>query len=144
VFTIGSSTSEDNPSGTITGTPGSGARGPRLHKPGIDTWTVFTPQSPGPERESQDSRRESRGPRRDPGRLRATLAVVAAYTTAYATAVSRRLGDRLFAMNDAEAYWRGWQITKLHGGLTRRYHDPAFDAHGKRTEGNEVGLDEAG
>jgi hypothetical protein len=33
----------------------------------------------------------------------------------------RRWGDRWFAMNDTEAYWRGWQITKTHGGLGRRY-----------------------
>jgi len=38
-----------------------------------------------------------------------------------------RLGDRLFTMNDTEAYWRGWQITKTHGGLARRYRDPRFD-----------------
>ena len=43
-------------------------------------------------------------------------------------ALPRRLGDRLFAMNDAEAYWRSWQITSTHGGLGRRYHDPRFDA----------------
>jgi len=43
-------------------------------------------------------------------------------------ALPRRLGDRLFAMNDAEAYWRTWQITGTHGGLGRRYRDPEFDA----------------
>jgi hypothetical protein len=35
----------------------------------------------------------------------------------------RRLGDRWFGMNDNEAYWRGWQITRTHGGLGRRYRD---------------------
>jgi hypothetical protein len=40
----------------------------------------------------------------------------------------RRLGDRLFAMNDAEAYWRDWQMTRTHGSLGRRYRDPRFDA----------------
>ena len=39
----------------------------------------------------------------------------------------RRCGDRWFAMNDTEAYWRGWQITKTHGGLGRRYRDLRFD-----------------
>ena len=39
----------------------------------------------------------------------------------------RRWGDRWFAMNDTEAYWRGWQITKTHGGLGRRYRDIRFD-----------------
>jgi hypothetical protein len=38
-----------------------------------------------------------------------------------------RVGDRLFAANDNEAYWRGWQITRVHGGLGRRYRDPLFD-----------------
>jgi hypothetical protein len=38
-----------------------------------------------------------------------------------------RLGDRLFAMNDTEAYWRDWQIIKTHGGLGRRCRDPRFD-----------------
>ena len=41
-------------------------------------------------------------------------------------AITRRLGDRLFAMNDTEAYWRGWQITKTQGGLGRSYRDPRF------------------
>ena len=42
-------------------------------------------------------------------------------------ALPRRPGDRLFAMNDAEAYWRDWQMTRTHGGLGRRYRDPRFD-----------------
>ena len=42
-------------------------------------------------------------------------------------AIPRRLGDRLFMMNDTEAYWRDWQIIKTHGGLARRYRDPRFD-----------------
>src|SRR4051794_22527991 len=41
-------------------------------------------------------------------------------------ALPRRLGDRLFAMNDAEAYWRSWQITRTHGGPGRRYRDARF------------------
>jgi hypothetical protein len=35
-------------------------------------------------------------------------------------------GDRWFAMNDTEAYWRGWQMTKTRGGLGRRYRDLRF------------------
>jgi hypothetical protein len=30
-------------------------------------------------------------------------------------------------MNDTEAYWQSWQITKTHAGLGRRYRDPQFD-----------------
>jgi hypothetical protein len=43
-------------------------------------------------------------------------------------ALPRRLGDRLFAMNDAEAYWRTWRITSTQGGLSRRYQDLRFAA----------------
>jgi len=41
-------------------------------------------------------------------------------------AIPRRLGDRMFAMNDAEACWRSWQVTRTLGGLGRRYRDPQF------------------
>jgi hypothetical protein len=43
------------------------------------------------------------------------------------TSVTRRIGAVLFAVNDAEAKWRGWTITELRGGLARRYRDPGFD-----------------
>lgn len=46
----------------------------------------------------------------------------------------RRAGARLFARNDAEARWRGWQITELRGGLARSYRDPRFEALGVRRE----------
>jgi hypothetical protein len=39
----------------------------------------------------------------------------------------RRLGDRLFQGNDAEAYQWDWQITRTHAGLGRCYRDPRFD-----------------
>jgi hypothetical protein len=42
-------------------------------------------------------------------------------------ATPRAIGARLFAANDAEARWRGWQIIERHGGLSRRYRDPRFD-----------------
>ncbi len=38
----------------------------------------------------------------------------------------RRLGNRLFAMNDREAGWRGWQVSELAAGLGRRYRDARF------------------
>jgi hypothetical protein len=38
-----------------------------------------------------------------------------------------RAGARLFAMNDTEAGWRGWEVTELHGGLGRSYRDSRFD-----------------
>ncbi len=56
-----------------------------------------------------------------------TLATVGRVLLSWLAAIPRRLGDRLFVMNDTEAYWRGWQITKTHHGLARRYRDPRFD-----------------
>jgi hypothetical protein len=55
------------------------------------------------------------------------LASVGRVLLSWLAAIPRRLGDRLFVMNDTEAYWRGWQIAKTHGGLARRYRDPRFD-----------------
>lgn len=59
-------------------------------------------------------------------------AVADAFRTACASlagwlaGIPRRTGTRLFARNDEEAGWRGWQITELHGGLSRSYHDARF------------------
>jgi hypothetical protein len=39
----------------------------------------------------------------------------------------RRTGTRLYAMNDQEAGWHGWQITETWGGLGRQYRDARFD-----------------
>ena len=54
------------------------------------------------------------------------VAIAGQVLLSWLAAIPRGLGDRLFAMNDAEAYWRSWQITKTHGGLGRRYRDPQF------------------
>jgi hypothetical protein len=35
-------------------------------------------------------------------------------------------GNRLFASSDQAAGEHGWQITRRHGGLSRRYRDPRF------------------
>jgi hypothetical protein len=61
------------------------------------------------------------------GSLRAALAAVGRVLLSWLADLPRLLGDRLFAMNDTEAYWRDWQITKTHVGLGRRYRDPLFD-----------------
>ena len=55
------------------------------------------------------------------------LATAAWIMLSWLAARPGRLGDRLFAMNDNEAYWRDWQITRTHGGFGRRYRDPSFD-----------------
>jgi hypothetical protein len=56
------------------------------------------------------------------------LATIGPVLLNWLTALPRRLGDRLFALNDAEAYWRDWQITRTRDGLGRRYRDPRFGA----------------
>jgi hypothetical protein len=69
------------------------------------------------------------------GRFPAFLATGAALAACFLTNLTnltnlpRRFSDHLFAMNDTEACWHGWQIAKAHGGLTRRYRDPKFDTH---------------
>jgi hypothetical protein len=65
-----------------------------------------------------------RSPGRRPGRI---LAVIGPVLLSWLAALPRRLGDPLFAGNDAEAYWRDWQIIRIHAGLGRRYRDPRFD-----------------
>ena len=56
------------------------------------------------------------------------MAIAGQILLSWLAAIPRHLGDRLFAMNDAEAYWRNWQITKTHGGLGRRYRAIRFDS----------------
>lgn len=36
------------------------------------------------------------------------------------------VGARLYAANDAEAGWRGWEVHERWLGLKRRYRDPRF------------------
>ena len=60
-------------------------------------------------------------------RFRDRIALLAGVTLDWLAYFLRRRGDRWFAMNDTEAYWWGWQITKTHGGLGRRYRDTRFD-----------------
>ena len=45
--------------------------------------------------------------------------------------IPQRIGGSLFMSGDEEAYWRGWQITKLHGGLGRGYRDWRFGRRAK-------------
>jgi hypothetical protein len=71
--------------------------------------------------------RADRDSRLSPGRIRNAAELAFAVLSSWLAYIPRRLGDHLFAMNDTEAYWRGWQITKVHGGLGRSYRDPRFD-----------------
>jgi len=104
VFTINMFTSQDKAGSR----PPTTTRGLAPNRASFDTWTILTLPVP-------------RG-----GRAKSALGTAAGLAGACLTAIPRRLSDRLFAMNDAEAYWRGWNIIKRHAGLTRRYHDPAF------------------
>jgi hypothetical protein len=60
-------------------------------------------------------------------RITSTVVTLGRVLLSWLAAVPRRLGDRLFAMNDTEAYWHDWQIIKTRGGLARRYRDLRFD-----------------
>ena len=55
------------------------------------------------------------------------LRTAAAAVVTWLIGLPRRAGRRLFAMNDAEARWRGWQVAELTGGLARQYRDARFD-----------------
>jgi hypothetical protein len=46
---------------------------------------------------------------------------------AWLIGLPRRAGRSLFAMNDNEARWHGWQVTETLGGLGRRYRDLGFE-----------------
>jgi len=70
------------------------------------------------------ARTAARARQPNPGRILLTAGRV---LLSWLAALPRRLGDQLFAMSDAEAYWRSWQSIRTHGGLARRYRDPRFD-----------------
>ena len=95
-------------------------RPPEPHQPG-------RPGQLGPGSRGHRPRRPPPPASRESGPPRPILAIVGRVLLSWLAAIPRRLGDRLFVMNDTEAYWRGWQITKTHGGLARRYRDPRFD-----------------
>ena len=54
--------------------------------------------------------------------------------SAWLADIPGRIGTRLFLETDEEAYWHGWQITQLHGGLGRSYRDFRFDARSAPAE----------
>ena len=88
-------------------------------------------ESPGSARPAQPAQppaaaRETAG-QSDPARFGRILAIAVRVALSWLAAIPRRLGDLLFAMNDTEAYWRDWQITRTQGGLGRSYRDPRFD-----------------
>jgi hypothetical protein len=77
-------------------------------------------------------------------RFERTLLIVGRVLLSWLAAIPRRLGDRLFAMNDAEAFWRDWQITRTRGGLGRRYRDPRFSTLAECSKCRGTGRNGAG
>jgi hypothetical protein len=49
------------------------------------------------------------------------------FSLSWLIGLPRRAGTRLYAANDAEARWWGWQVTERWGGLVRQYRDARFD-----------------
>ena len=109
MINISNSTSKNNPSWLLA-------------EPERPPWPAPTPAH---DTAADSAAREGSGSRR--GRLGRLVTVLGQVLLSWLAAIPRRLGDRLFLMNDNEAYWRGWQITKTRGGLARRYRDPRFD-----------------
>jgi len=62
------------------------------------------------------------------------IAALACWFTDVLKDIPRRAGERLFMAADEEANWRGWQITRLWGGVGRVYRDPRFDTLRVRSE----------
>lgn len=86
------------------------------------SWSLQA-EPPRPEGTARVQDAPGREPRRG-GTWTALVAVLGDWLGGY----SRRWGDRWYTPNDEEACWRGWQTTRTHGGLGRRYRDPAFDS----------------
>jgi hypothetical protein len=117
VLKVGPSTSENS---AYQGTSQDAAAG-------IDTWTSCAAPTDTPPDTMQPGTARSGTPRTE-ARFAAFVAVAIGLAADCATNLPRWMADRLFAINDDEAYWRGWQIIKLHGGFGHRYRDPRFDS----------------
>jgi hypothetical protein len=116
VFNINNFTSENNP----------GVRPLQATGPAIDTWTRASVQVDTGSFTVRITRL-----------FRLTIGVV---TDCFADG-PRRLCDRLFAANDAEASWRGWEVINAYGGLGRRYRDPRFDTLAACPQCRGTGID---
>jgi hypothetical protein len=79
---------------------------------------------------SHGAQADPHGAQADQHGARDAIATRARAVASWLTAVRFRLGDHVFAMNDSEASWRHWQVTKVRGGLGRHYRDPLFDSLG--------------
>jgi hypothetical protein len=63
-----------------------------------------------------------------PASIAGTLCNASTLAAAWLVGLPRRVGRRLFAINDAEAGWRHWLVTEALGGLGRKYRDARWDA----------------
>ena len=109
--TLATSPAKTNPRGcspNARARRGCRSRGHSRERPEADTWTFCA------------------GFRRALARVVRRVAIAGQILLSWLGAIPGHLGDRLFAMNDAEAYWHSWQITTTHGSLGRRYRDPQF------------------
>jgi hypothetical protein len=84
-------------------------------------------KEPARERAAESARGPAEPGRRIGGRIADIAGLAAAVLLSWLAYIPRRPGDRLFSWNDTEAYWRGWQIIKVHAGPGRCYRDPRFD-----------------
>jgi hypothetical protein len=113
-------------SDVINGTSMLGKGNPRWSS--INVWETIKVPDVAPQK-PRSLGRPAAGIRKSPATAVAhTLRNAGASVIAWLTSLPRRAGDRLFAMNDAEAGWRGWETTVLAGGLSRQYRDPHFSA----------------
>jgi hypothetical protein len=64
----------------------------------------------------------------DPVRIGGRVRSLGGFVLSWLIGLPRRAGSRLYAKNDEEAGWRGWQVTETFGGLGRSYRDARFDA----------------
>ena len=89
----------------------------------------FRPTRPaGPPQPGQPGAAARTAARTAPARPARNLVTAVGVLLGWLATIPRRLGDRMFVMNDTEAYWRSWQITRTRAGLARRYRDPQFGA----------------
>jgi hypothetical protein len=81
-----------------------------------------------------------------PARTRDAIILAVGVAIEWLAYLVRRFADRRFVMNDAEASWWGWQITKTRGGLGRRYRDLRFGTLGEVSQprGSTAGSGTAG
>jgi hypothetical protein len=106
----------------------------------IDTWTKRAARTNPARTDSARSDRREIGVNRRGARIAIFVTIAVGVVADCVTNLPRRMADRLFATNDDEAYWRDWQIIKVHCGSGRRYREPRFDMLVACTECKGTGI----